>query len=101
MEYLGTGKPITTPSKTNEMLLLFIRIIGCLDIFLLSSYMAVCIFDRPGQERTDDIVLPSLNVAQHSTAYENIEGVFFLLQEVTQHLSYYNDLLNCNVLTKH
>lgn len=39
--------------------------------------MAVCIFDRPGHERTDDIVLPSLNVAQHSTAYENIEGVFF------------------------
>lgn len=59
------------------MLLLFVRIIGCLDIFLLSSYMAVCIFDRPGQERTDDIVLPSLNVPQHSTAYENIEGGFF------------------------
>lgn len=77
MEYLETGKPITKPSKTNEMLLFFIRIIGCLDIFLLSSYMAVCIFDRPGQERTDDIVLPSLNVPQHSTAYENIEGGFF------------------------
>lgn len=72
------------------MLLLFVRIIGCLDIFLLSSYMSVCIFDRLGQERADDFVLPSLNVPQHSAVYENIEGdlfttsrsnsAFFLLQ---------------------
>lgn len=76
-EYLGTSQSIAEPSKTNEMLLLFIRIIGCLDILLLFSYMTVCIFDRLGQERTDDFVLPSLNVPQHSTVYENIEGDLF------------------------
>lgn len=76
-EYLGTSQSIAEPSKTNEMLLFFIRIIGCLDILLLSSYMTVCIFDRLGQERTDDFVLPSLNVPQHSTVYENIEGDLF------------------------
>lgn len=59
------------------MLLLFIRIIGCLDILLLSSYLAVCIFDRPGQEKTDASVPPSLNLPQHSTVYENIEDDLF------------------------
>lgn len=58
------------------MPLLFIRIIGCLDILLLSSYLAVCIFDRSEQEKTD-FVLPSLNVPQHDTVYENIEGDLF------------------------
>lgn len=75
--YLGNDKSITKPSKRNEMLLLFIRIIGCLDILLLSSYLALCIFDRSGQGKTEDFVLPSLNLPQHSTVYENIEGDLF------------------------
>lgn len=39
--------------------------------------MAVCIYDRLGQEKSDDFVLPSLNLPQHSTVYENIEGDLF------------------------
>lgn len=91
--YLGASKPITKPPKTNEMLLLFIRIIGCFDILLLSSYLAVCIFDRPGQEKTDDFVPLSLHLPQHSAVYEILRLIYFLLQGVTQHLSYYNELL--------
>lgn len=69
---LGKSKPVT-----GEMLLLFIRIIGCLDIIFLSAYLAVCIYDRKGQETTTDFVPLSLNSPQHSTVYENIEDDLF------------------------
>lgn len=58
------------------MLLLFIRIIGYLDI-LLSVYLAVCIYDQTGQEKTVNVVSPSLNLPQQNTMYENIEDNLF------------------------
>lgn len=59
------------------MLLLFIRIIGCLDILFLSANLALCIYDRTQQEKTIDFLPPSSNLPQHSTTYENIENNFF------------------------
>lgn len=72
-EYFETSKSIIIPSETNEMLLLFIRIIGCLDILFLSAYLAVCIYDRTGHESTTDFAPPDSNLPQHSTMYENID----------------------------
>lgn len=74
---LGTSNSNTKPSKSNEMLLLFIRIIGCLDILLLSVHLAVCIYDQTGQEKTVNVVSPSLNLPQQNTMYENIEDNLF------------------------
>lgn len=62
------------------MLLLFIKIIGCLDIIFLSAHVALCIYDRTGQENTADSVPLSLNLPHHNTMYENIEDDFFMLQ---------------------
>lgn len=71
------SKSIAKSFNTNEMLLLFIRIIGCLDILFLSAYLALCIYDRTQQEKTIDFLPPSSNLPQHSTTYENIENNFF------------------------
>lgn len=40
-----------TVSKTNQMLLLLIKMIGGVDIVLLAAYVAMCIYDRPGREK--------------------------------------------------
>lgn len=58
-------------------ILLFIRIIGCLDILLLCAYLAVCIHDRTGREKTIDIASTRSNFPGRSTAYENIEFASF------------------------
>lgn len=64
-------------SKSKSILLLFIRIIGCLDIMLLCAYLTLCIHDRAGQEKTIDIVSSRPNFPGRSTAYENIEVASF------------------------
>lgn len=56
-----------TVSKTDQMLLLFIIMIGGVDIVLLSAYLVLCIYDRPGQEKKVD----SFSHGK-STVYENV-----------------------------
>lgn len=63
--------------KSKNLLLLFIRIIGCLDIILLCAYLTLCIYDRAGQEKTMDVASPRLNFPGRSAAYENIEVASF------------------------
>lgn len=83
--FLLTSKSITKSSNTNEMLLLFIQIIGCLDIFFLFANLALCIYDRQGQEKATDFLPPSSNLPQQSSTYENIESNFVLPQGLYLH----------------
>lgn len=72
----GTTQSTLEQSKSN-ILLLFIRIVGCLDIMLLCAYLILCIHDRAGQETTIDIVSSRPNFPGRNTAYENIEVASF------------------------
>lgn len=81
---LLTSKSIIKSSNTNELLLLLIQIIGCLDIVFLFANLALCIYDRKGQEKATDFLPPS-NLHQQSSTYENIERNFFLPQELYLH----------------
>lgn len=56
-----------TNSKTDQMLLLFIKIFGGVDIVLLSAYLVVCIYDRSEREKK---VYPYSH--GNSTLYENV-----------------------------
>lgn len=73
----GTTQSELELSKSKNLLLLFIRIIGCLDIMLLCAYLTLCIHDRAGEEKTIDIVSPRPNFPGRSTDYENIEVASF------------------------
>lgn len=73
----GTTQSKSEKSKSKSILLLFIRIIGCLDIMLLCAYLTLCIHDRAGQEKTIDVVSSRPNFPGGSTAYENIEVASF------------------------
>lgn len=67
------------------MLILFIQIIGCFDILFLFANLALCIYDRKGQEKTTDFLPPCSNLPQQNSTYENIESNFFLPQELYLH----------------
>lgn len=62
-----------TVSKTDQMLVLFIKIFGGIDIVLLSAYLLVCIYDRSDREKKVDPFSHG-----NSTLYEN---VFFSASE--------------------
>lgn len=68
--------------KSEKILLLFITIIGCVDIILLCAYLALCIHDQTGQEKTMDTSSPRPNFPGRSTAYENIEFASFSVSEM-------------------
>lgn len=70
---LGITMSKSIQPESKENLLLFIKIIGCVDILLLCAYLVVCIHDRTGQEKAMDIASPRPNFPGRSTAYENIE----------------------------
>lgn len=74
---LGTTMSNLMKPESKEILLLFIKIIGSVDIILLCAYFALCIHDRTGQEKTMDTALPRPNFPRCSTAYENIEFASF------------------------
>nr|XP_034331335.1 multiple epidermal growth factor-like domains protein 11 [Crassostrea gigas] len=74
-----------TALTTGRFLLLFIQIIGSLDILFLFANLALCIYDRKEQEKTTDFLPPSSNLPQQSSTYENIEHDFFLPQELYLH----------------
>lgn len=79
---LETTMPNLIHPKSKEILLLFITIIGCVDIILLCAYLALCIHDRTGQEKTLDTSTPRPNFPGRSTAYENIEFASFSVSEM-------------------
>lgn len=79
---IGTTMSNLMQSESKEILLLFIKIIGCVDIILLCAYLAVCIHDRSGQEKTMDIASPRPNFPGRNTAYENIEFASFSVSEI-------------------
>lgn len=79
---LGTTMSNLILPNSKEILLLFIKIIGCVDIILLCAYLALCIHDRTGQEKTMDSGSPRPNFPGRSTAYENIEFASFSVSEM-------------------
>lgn len=79
---LETTMPNLIHPKSKEILLPFIQIIGCVDIILLCAYLALCIHDRTGQEKTMDTSSPRQHVPGRSTAYENIEFASFSVSEM-------------------
>lgn len=79
---LGTTVSNLIQLNSKEILLLFIIIIGCVDIILLCAYLALCIYDRTGQEKTMDKGSPRPNFPGPSTAYENIEFASFSVSEM-------------------
>lgn len=79
---LGTTMSNLKQPKSKELLPLFIKIIGCVDIILLCVYLALCINDRTGQEKTMDKASPRPNFPGRSTAYENIEFASFSVSEM-------------------
>lgn len=62
-------------STTNDILLVFINLIGCVDIILLCLYFAVCIYDR--RHRTLQTIEINNAHTGNNTLYENVE-IFFL-----------------------
>lgn len=81
---LGTTMSNLKQPKSKEILLLFITIFGCVDIILLCAYLAVCIHDRSGQEKTMEISSPRPNFPGLNTAYENIEFASFSVSEINR-----------------
>lgn len=61
-----------TVSKTDQVLLLLITVIGGVDIVLLAAYVVMCIYDRTGREKTVDFFSQG-----NSTLYENVSFSVF------------------------
>lgn len=59
------------PSTVNNEIILCIQIFGCVDILLICTYSAVCIYDR--QHRTAGKVNTYENIPGNNSAYENAE----------------------------
>lgn len=55
----------------NEILLNLITIFGGLDVILICAYSAVCLCDRRGQQRADEV--QSGHILGNNAIYENIE----------------------------
>lgn len=79
---LGATMSNLIQPNPNEIVLLFIKIIGCVDIILLCAYLALCIHDRTGQDKTMDTSSLRQNFPGRSTAYENIEFASFSVSEM-------------------
>lgn len=79
---LGTTMSNLIHPNSKEILLLFIKIICRVDIILSFAYLALCIHDRTGQEKTMDSGSPRPSFPGRSTAYENIEFASFSVSEM-------------------
>uniref|UniRef100_A0A8W8JIE3 Uncharacterized protein n=1 Tax=Magallana gigas TaxID=29159 RepID=A0A8W8JIE3_MAGGI len=73
-ETVTSGK---TPSKSNtkQILILFIAMIGCIDIILLAAYVIFCIRDQRRRQKKTKFSSRGQQSIGRSTAYENIEVV--------------------------
>lgn len=64
-------------AKTNQILLIFIAMVGCIDIILLSAYVIICMHDQRRRQKETKFSSPGQQSYGRSTAYENIENVSF------------------------
>lgn len=69
------GKNRQQPSTVNNKIILCIQIFGCVDIFLICTYSALCFYDR--QHRTSRTLDTNENDPGNNSTYENAEIVFF------------------------
>lgn len=63
------------PRTVNTKIIMCIQIFGCVDIFLICSYLALCLYDR--QHRTIDMERTYNNVPGNNSTYENA-AIFFI-----------------------
>lgn len=64
-----------TSGKSPRILLLFIAMIGCIDIILLTVYVIICIRDQRRRQKKTKFSSRGQQSMGRSTAYENIEVV--------------------------
>lgn len=64
-----------TSGKSARILLLFIAMIGCIDIILLTAYVIICIRDQRRRQKKTKFSSRGQQSMGRSTAYENIEVV--------------------------
>lgn len=77
-ETFTSGQSLSNPlSETKQILLLLIKLVGCIDIILSSAYVFICIHDRKQQATETKFSSPPQQSSRRSTAYENIEVVSF------------------------
>lgn len=67
------GELSTPLSKTNKVLLFLTKMIGDIDIILLSAYFVLCLYDRKWREMSPKFSSSGQQTSGCSTAYENIE----------------------------
>lgn len=65
-------------SEPKQILLLLIKLVGCIDIILSSAYVFLCIHDRKRQATETKFSSHPQQSSGRSAAYENIEVVSFL-----------------------
>lgn len=66
-----TDNKTQQPSTVQNKIILCIQIFGCVDILLICTYSAVCIYDR--QHQTAGKVNTYENIPGNNSAYENAE----------------------------
>lgn len=72
-----TNEEWSRKSNTNQILLFFIALVGCIDIILLSAYVILCIHDQRRRQKEIKFSAPGQQSSGRCTAYENIEFVSF------------------------
>lgn len=75
METNNTDTNKQQPRTVNTKIIMCIQIFGCVDIFLICSYLALCLYDR--QHRTIGMERTYYNVPGNNSTYENAE-IFFI-----------------------
>lgn len=65
-------------SNTNQTLLFFIALFGCIDIILLTAYVIICIHDQRRRQKKTKLSSRGQQSIGRTTAYENIEVVSFI-----------------------
>lgn len=67
-------------SSTNDALLLYIKIVGGVDVFLSFLYIGICMFDR--QIRSNGATNTYVIMPGNNSSYENVD-VFFSLEQAS------------------
>lgn len=72
------GQSLSKSSSETKLILIFlIKMVGCIDIILLSAYVVICIHDRKRRATETKFSSPGQQSSGRSIAYENIEVVSF------------------------
>lgn len=80
-----TDNKVQQSNTVNDNIILCITLFGCVDILLICTYSALCIYDR--QHRTLGKVNTNESVPGNNSTYENAE-IFFLSPTGNQLLSF-------------